>query len=44
MKIKMLAFLAIIALASCGTGTSVVFGKDGITVSPPTEPIVIPTK
>lgn len=41
---KKLALLAIIVTAtSCGTGTVVTFGKDGITVTPPPEPIVIPT-
>ncbi len=33
-----------IALCSCGTGTVVTFGPDGIAITPPADPIVIPTK
>lgn len=41
---KTLALLALIVTAtSCGTGTVIEFGKDGIKVTPPAEPVVIPT-
>lgn len=35
--------IASLAIISCGTGTIIEFGKDGIKVVPPSEPIVIPT-
>lgn len=41
---KTATLLIALALCSCGTGTVIEFGKDGIRVVPPTEPIVIPTK
>lgn len=41
MKTTALLIIAF-ALCSCGTGTVITFGKDGITVTPPVEPIVIP--
>jgi hypothetical protein len=47
MKTKLITLaLAIIATAitSCGTGTTLFFGPDGITITPPSAPIVIPTK
>lgn len=39
---KTLALLLTLALASCGT--SVTFTPDGVLVSPPKAPIVIPAK
>lgn len=39
-------FIAIIiaaaCLSSCGTGTTLTFGKDGIVVTPPPGQIIIP--
>jgi hypothetical protein len=36
------ALLAIAALTSCGTGTAIVFGKEGIQIVPPEDIIIIP--
>lgn len=41
---KTTALLIALSLCSCGTGTIIEFGKDGIKVSPPQEPVIIPTK
>lgn len=41
--IKLILAAFALAAVSCGTGTTLYFGPDGITVSPPTAPIVIPT-
>ncbi len=40
---KLIAALSILALCSCGTGTTVTFGKNGIEITPPPGQIVIPT-
>jgi hypothetical protein len=44
--IALLVTLAVLLvfLPSCGTGTVVTFGPDGIEIQPPSGPIVIPTK
>lgn len=45
MKTKFVALLAsLFVLASCGTGTSIVFGPDGIRVVAPEQVIDVPTK
>jgi hypothetical protein len=31
-------------VTGCGTGTTIIFGPDGIEIVPPAAPIVIPTK
>jgi hypothetical protein len=33
-----------LCLSACGTGATVYFGPDGVIVTPPPGPIVIPTK
>jgi hypothetical protein len=43
MKVIAIA-IVVVLLAGCGTGTSVFFGPDGVVITPPTAPIVIPTK
>lgn len=44
MKTKLALLALIVTSVSCGTGTIVEFGKDGISIIPPKEPVVIPTK
>jgi hypothetical protein len=39
-----LAIVLCAFVVSCGTGTVISFGKDGITIIPPAEPIIFPTK
>lgn len=41
---KLLILAVAIALSSCGTGTLVYFGPDGVQILPPVDPIVISTK
>jgi hypothetical protein len=45
MKLKsILSILAAFSFVSCGTGTTVFFGPEGVEITPPQENIVIPNK